>query len=172
MYPSQTYYLQSISSIAISFFFFLNICTFNQNHLSSAVLVVPTGPAYSEHEADLAPPGFDPVVAPLGCHGLYRPQRLGEMWCLLYTVIYFKSNICSFLMPTGGDGLSIRGLQCLPSTLWTLPKGPSGLPSSYGDQFTDLSSFHLLPTCNGNIIMKIQLLSDYLTILTEKVELC
>lgn len=46
---------------------------------NTAVLVVPTGPAYSEHEADLAPPGFDPVVAPLGCHGLYRPQRLGEM---------------------------------------------------------------------------------------------
>lgn len=46
---------------------------------NTAVLVIPTGPAYSEHEADLAPPGFDPVVAPLGCHGLYRPQRLGEV---------------------------------------------------------------------------------------------
>lgn len=85
--------------------------------MSNTALLVSTGPAYSEHEADLAPPGFDPAVAPLGCHGLYCPQRLGEMRCLLDTMIHFNSDICSFQMSTGGNGLSIRSLHCLPSTL-------------------------------------------------------
>lgn len=45
------------------------------------------------------------------------------------------------LMSKGGDGLSVRGLRYLPSTLWTLPEGPSGLPSSYGEQFIYLFLF-------------------------------
>lgn len=43
--------------------------------------------------------------------GLVRPE-------VYYTPsICFKPTFRSFIMSTGGDGLSIRGLQPLPSTL-------------------------------------------------------
>lgn len=39
--------------------------------------LVSTGSARPEHEADLAPPGFDSGFAPAGFHGLHCPQRPG-----------------------------------------------------------------------------------------------
>lgn len=95
----------------------------------------------------------------------------GLVRCDVHCTQWSISNLTcvNFLMPTGGDGLSIRGLQCLPPTLRTIPKGPSGLPPSDGDQLIYLSSFHLLPTCNAASARRS---SCYLmTILTEKVEL-